>query len=67
MLITLSEFSKAPDKYMKLAATEDIYITQRGNIVAKLKPGKPEKNKADSSMLSRFFSGFRPDGSKKKS
>jgi len=36
MSVTAAEFKENLNKYLILAATEDIYITQQGKIVAKL-------------------------------
>ena len=44
MLITLAEYTENPQKYQKLSEAEDIYITQRGQIITRLK-----KKPADSS------------------
>ncbi len=48
MLITLAEYTENPQKYLKLSASEDVYITQRGQIIARLK-----KKPADSSGKKR--------------
>ena len=45
MSITATELKQNLGKYLILAATEDIYITQYGRIVAKL--SNPYQNKID--------------------
>ncbi len=43
MSITENELKENLDKYLALAAREDIYITQNGKIVAKLSSAYPER------------------------
>ncbi len=47
MLITLAEYTANPHKYQKLSEAEDIYITQRGQIITRLKkkPAAPSGKK----------------------
>ena len=49
MSITVAELSANLDKYLLLASTEDVYITQYGKVVAKLtNPYQDRLNIADS-------------------
>lgn len=36
MSVTATEFKANPEKYLMLSATEDIFITQNGKIIARL-------------------------------
>ena len=45
MLITVSKLKMNLGKYLLLSATEDIYITKHGKIIAKL--SKPFQDKVD--------------------
>lgn len=36
MLITVAELEKDLDKYLRLSATEDIFITRNGKVISKL-------------------------------
>lgn len=45
MLITATELKRNLGKYLLLAATEDIFITKNGKVVAKL--SNPQQDRAD--------------------
>ena len=45
MLITATELKRNLGKYLLLAATEDVYITKNGKVVAKL--SNPQQDRAD--------------------
>ena len=45
MLITATELKRNLGKHLLLAATEDIYITKNGKIIAKL--SNPQQDRAD--------------------
>ena len=45
MLITATELKRNLGKYLRLAATEDIFITKNGKVVAKL--SNPQQDRAD--------------------
>ena len=45
MTITATELKSNLGKYMRLAATEDIYITKNGHVIVKL--SNPNKDKVD--------------------
>ena len=49
--ITASELEKNVDKYLRLAATEDILITVNGNVVAKLSNPHQERMKIAESLF----------------
>ncbi|MBR5975429.1 MAG: type II toxin-antitoxin system Phd/YefM family antitoxin [Clostridiales bacterium] len=51
MTITVSEFRSHIGKYSALAATEDVFITRRGKIVAKLCSATDEPTKDVESLF----------------
>ncbi len=55
MCVTATEFKANLGKYLLLAASEDIYITQYGKVVAKLT--NPFRNKVD---IARSLFGVLP-------
>lgn len=56
MSITATELKKNLSKYLLLAATEDIYITRNGKVVAKL--SNPFQDRVD---LAKSLFGVLPD------
>ena len=55
MSITAAELKENLSKYLRLAATEDIYITQYGKVVAKL--SNPFRDRVD---VAKFLFGILP-------
>ena len=55
MSITATELKKNLNKYLMLAATEDVYITQYGKVVAKL--SNPFQDRVD---VARSLFGIHP-------
>ncbi len=55
MTITATELKENLGKYLMLAATEDIYVTKNGKVIAKL--GKPYPDRV---QLARSLAGIIP-------
>lgn len=55
MSITATELKRNLGKYLTLAATEDIYITRNGKIIAKL--SNPHQDRVD---MAKFLFGILP-------
>ena len=51
MSITATELKENRSKYLKLAETEDIYITKNGKVVAKLSNPNTDKVKIAESLI----------------
>ena len=51
MSITATELKENLSKYLKLAETEDIYITKNGKVVAKLSNPNTDKVKIAESLI----------------
>ena len=51
MSVTATEFKKNLNRYMRLANTEDIYITQYGKVVAKLSSPFQQRQEIANSLL----------------
>ena len=56
MSITATELKSNPGKYLLLAATEDIFITKNGKVIAKL--SNPHQDRVD---MAKSLFGIPPD------
>lgn len=65
MSITATEFKNNLGKYLSLSATEDIYITKNGKIMAKLTNPYQDSVKIVESLFGILPSSVDPDAAKK--
>ncbi len=51
MSVTVSEFTRDPGAYLALSATEDVYITRNGLVIARLTSPNQDRVAAVKSLL----------------